>query len=444
MHKKMSFGWLTTISHRRVLLVALLLLAALGPSLLNPSAARAAIKHDRADLPGPLDLVQVKFGQHVRRISVRVRTEDNLPRLSRLDRHPARSGRHPGRYLCVRFKSHATGRRLICPGGRLRHGRIGVGVSGVTKQGRVIPRGSIAARAQRGRRVLSFELSIRRLGLRPGRISFGADSAWPGCRQGSGRAARRRGGPCTDRAPDHRSGRERIYPLERSGCGGISESKVLSGPRGHRQVALTFDDGPSDYTPDILRILADHRVHGTFFEVGEQVPSYRSLVDRIVPAGNELANHSLHHEEGPGYSSLQRTQELIKAASGFEPCAFRPPYGDEPSSTYAAARALGLVSVIWDVDTRDWERPGEEAIYRRATAVQPGSIVLMHDGGGDRSQTVAALPRIVENLKSRGYRLVTVTHLLGGRYRYAEIHRRHDRRRALPNLGPYPLQREGP
>jgi peptidoglycan/xylan/chitin deacetylase (PgdA/CDA1 family) len=160
--------------------------------------------------------------------------------------------------------------------------------------------------------------------------------------------------------------------------------------------------------------------------------------------GSEVANHSLHHEDGPGYSSIERTQELIEAASGYEPCAFRPPGGYEPSSTYDAAQALGLVSVIWDVDTRDWERPGAGTIYARATAAQPGSIVLMHDGGGDRSQTVEALPHIIENLKSRGYRLVTITRLLRGRYRYAEVHGHHDRRRPLPDPRSFPFNREGP
>jgi peptidoglycan/xylan/chitin deacetylase (PgdA/CDA1 family) len=421
--------------------VALLLVLAWMPLLLGPGAAQAEIKRDRADVPGPLDLVQVKFGQHVRHVVVRVRTQGHLPHLRRLDRHPARSGKHPGRYLCFRFKSHSTGRRLLCPAGRMRHGRIGVGVSGVTKKGRTVPHGAIVARAHLGRRTLSFKLGLRRLGLRPGRISFGADSAWPGCRHHPKRGGTR-DGKCTDHAPDHHSGKERIYPLERSGCGGISGSKFFHGSREHKDVALTFDDGPSEYTDNVLRILADHHVHGTFFEIGEQVPSYPSLVDRIVPAGNELGNHSLHHEDGPGYSSIKRTQELIEDASGFEPCAFRPPGGYEPSSTYEAAQALDLVSVIWDVDPRDWDRPGEEAIYQRATSVQPGSIVLLHDGGGDRSQTVAALPRIIENLKSRGYHLVTITHMLGGHYHYAEVHHHHER--SLPAPRRYPLHREGP
>ena len=420
------------------------LVIALTSILLAAGPAGAAIVTDPNDTRGPLDLVQVDLQQHVKSLSVRIRTEDELPRLRRLDRHPARAGKHPGRYLCVRFKSHPTGRRLLCPGGRLHHGRIDVGVSAVTKKGRVLPRGSIRARARKGGRMLSLEVGIRRLGLRPGRFSFGVDSAWPGCVHDSDRPHERRRGRCTDLAPSAGSTRERIYPLERSGCGGISESKVLNGSRAHREVALTFDDGPSAYTPEVLRILSDHDVPGTFFVIGEQVPSYSALVSRIVRTGNEVANHSLSHEEGPGYSSLQRTQGLIKGASGYEPCAFRPPYGYEPNSTYEAAQALGLVSVLWDVDTWDWQRPGAHAIYARATAVRPGSIVLMHDGGGDRSQTVAALPGIIENLRSRGYRLVTITRLMRGHYRYVEVHRHAGRRRPAPDLGSFPLHREGP
>ena len=102
-----------------------------------------------------------------------------------------------------------------------------------------------------------------------------------------------------------------------------------------------------------------------------------------------------------------------------------------------------MVSVIWDVDTRDWTLPGSDSIYASATSAQPGSIVLMHDGGGDRSETLAALPRIIDNLKSRGFHLVTMTHLLGGHYIYAEDHGHH-RTSRLPDPSPFPGYRKGP
>ena len=218
---------------------------------------------------------------------------------------------------------------------------------------------------------------------------------------------------------------------------------VSSGSRKRKDVALTFDDGPSPYTPEVLGVLAAHHVHATFFEIGEQVPAYPSMVRRIVQQGNDVADHSLHHEDGPGEESIRQTRDLIESASGFRPCMFRPPGGYEPASTLAAAEALKMVSVIWDVDTRDWTRPGSGSIYATATSVQPGSIVLMHDGGGDRSETVAALPGIIKNLKSRGYHLVTMTHLLNGHYEYAEDHGHH-RSRGLPDSDPFPRHREGP
>ncbi len=418
---------------------ALALLLAAGP-------AAGELVRDRDDTPGPLDLVQVKFGQQTKRLSIRLRTADPLPSLAALEIHPSSRPDDPSRYVCVRFKSHATGRRLLCPGGEVRHGRIEVGISAVTKKGRNVPRGAVVARARHGRRDLAFDLNLRRIGLRPGRLSFGADSAWygPACR-GSHPAAGHglRQPACIDRAPQRNSGKARIYPLKRVGCQGFSQKKVFNGSRQRDEVALTFDDGPSEYTSQVLAVLASHHVHGTFFQIGEQVPAYASLVDKIVVQGNDVADHSLRHENGPGEESIRRTRDLIEAASGFRPCMFRPPYGYEPSSTLAAAEALKMVSVIWDVDTRDWTRPGSGAIYASATSVQPGSIVLMHDGGGDRSQTVAALPRIIENLRSRGYHLVTLTRLLRGRYAYAEDHGRH-RVPRLPRLGPFPPHREGP
>lgn len=437
---------------RRRRALRFLLLATSVALFLAPSMAGAEVLRDRDDTPGPLDLVQVKFGQSNKRLSIRLRTADPLPRLDELGEHPPLTGGAPHKYLCVRFKSHATGRRLLCPGGKLHKDRIEVGVSAVSKKGRTIPRGAIAAHGRRGTRTLSFDLNLRRLGLRPGKLSFGGDTSWygPGCKDGSvhsghdDRGHRGKAKECVDRVPQQNSGSARIYPLERVGCSGVSQTKVFNGSRKSKEVALTFDDGPSTYTPEVLKILADHHVKATFFEIGEQVPTYASTVDDIVAQGNEIGNHSLHHETDPGRASMAETQDLIHRASGFKPCMFRPPGGDEPSSTLEAAESLDLVSVIWDVDTEDWTLPGSDAIYSRATAVQPGSIVLMHDGGGNRSETVAALPRIIENLKSRGFHLVTMTRLLDGHYIYDEVHGQHDHGRPLPDLGPFPRFREGP
>ena len=163
---------------------------------------------------------------------------------------------------------------------------------------------------------------------------------------------------CVDRAPPRGAVKTRIYPVRRVGCTGLGRRTVRSGPARHKWVALTFDDGPSLYTDDVLRILDHNHVHATFFQIGQQVPAYAGLERKILAHGNELANHSWRHATGPGEGDLRHTSDVIEHATGFRPCAFRPPGGYLPSSTAAAAAALGMVSVIWDVDTRDWTTPG--------------------------------------------------------------------------------------
>jgi peptidoglycan/xylan/chitin deacetylase (PgdA/CDA1 family) len=109
----------------------------------------------------------------------------------------------------------------------------------------------------------------------------------------------------------------------------------------------------------------------------------------------------------------------IHKATGFRPCLFRAPYGAVSSSLIGLARGLGFTTIQWDVDPQDWARPGSGAIYARVVGnVRNGSIVLMHDGGGPRSQTLAALPGIIHTLKARGYGFVTVDQLTGARLRY--------------------------
>jgi peptidoglycan/xylan/chitin deacetylase (PgdA/CDA1 family) len=123
----------------------------------------------------------------------------------------------------------------------------------------------------------------------------------------------------------------------------------------------------------------------------------------------------MHHGVLAPASDLRATSSLIRRATGFTPCTFRPPAGVVNLSVAHAARAAGMTTVVWNVDSRDWTGLAPSAIKARATAVGRGSIVLMHDGGGNRSPTVAALPSIISELKRRGFELVTVTRLLGNR-----------------------------
>jgi peptidoglycan/xylan/chitin deacetylase (PgdA/CDA1 family) len=258
-------------------------------------------------------------------------------------------------------------------------------------------------------------MPLREIGLQPGKIRWFAVSG-----NVTG-LCKTRPDACLDRAPSRGVVEDEIRRVERVGCTAPDDLAFSHGPRSRKAIALTFDDGPSGYTENVLRILEHKHAKGTFFEIGDQVGGHAEVMRRIVAAGHELANHSMHHTAGPSRDDIAATNRVIEKASGFKPCLFRPPGGYLPGSTAAGAHSLGMTSVIWDIDTRDWTGPGSGAIYSRAVAAQRGSIVLMHDGGGDRSQTVAALPRIISTLRSRGYRLVTVTELIGGRFTTREI-----------------------
>ena len=393
-----------------------------------PSGAAAEIVRDRADVRGPLDLEQVKVDQKLRRLDLRFRTVEPLPQLRSLDRRPSHLAAKGERYLCLLYYSRASGRRLLCPAGKLSNHRIGVGVSHVTKRGGIRPGHNVKALANRGTRSLRLKLPLKELGLRPGRVRFAALSGFAGADCGEqpvgGSAGVRRSDTtpsCIDRAPEEGSRRMRINPVRVVGCTHPRDLAVTNGPRSRKRVALTFDDGPSTYTSRVLRILDRYGVKGTFFQLGAQVPGNGRLMRKIMAQGSELGNHSMHHSMGPGKADLRQTNAKIERATGFKPCLFRPPYGYLPGSTASAARSLGMISVLWDVDTRDWTQPGSGAIASRGRSGEKGSIVLMHDGGGPRSQTVDALPQIIKSYRSRGYKMVTVTKLIGGRMKLAEV-----------------------
>jgi peptidoglycan/xylan/chitin deacetylase (PgdA/CDA1 family) len=202
------------------------------------------------------------------------------------------------------------------------------------------------------------------------------------------------------------------------GCRSRGWSAYRSGPHA-RQVALSFDDGPAADTRAFVGMLERARARATFFMVGEQVSSgYRSLLLRELRDGDVLGDHTYSHPDltrtGGVREQLQRTLGIIRAASGYTPCVFRPPYGAVDSSVVQTARSLGLATVLWNVDPADWSLPGTGAIVQRVLAqVRSGSIILSHDGGGPRGQTLAAYPAIIGALRARGYRIVTIPELLG-------------------------------
>ncbi len=187
-------------------------------------------------------------------------------------------------------------------------------------------------------------------------------------------------------------------------------------------VALTFDDGPDPlWTPQILDVLAQEHAPGTFFLIGKNAQQQPDLVAREIRDGNVVANHTYSH---PNMSEVGDTQArleilggaaVIEGVSGHKPRLFRSPYGEGDTTKGKAlgadeiARRLGFEPVRWNDDPLDWSRPGVDAIVTNAlNQLSERSIILLHDGGGDRSQTIAALPKLIRELRARGYTLTTV------------------------------------
>ena len=181
---------------------------------------------------------------------------------------------------------------------------------------------------------------------------------------------------CTDRVPDRGGFAVRVHRGYVVGCvpAGASQRKV--GPRRPRRVALTFDDGPGPQTGAILRILQRAHIHATFFELGVQVRLYPALVRRTLAEGHSIGNHTWDHRPMTSLSSatadseLSRTSAVIRRASRFATCLFRPPGGAIDAAVAAAARQRQMLSVLWDVDPRDWATPGADAIVRTCSGTR--------------------------------------------------------------------------
>ncbi len=187
----------------------------------------------------------------------------------------------------------------------------------------------------------------------------------------------------------------------------------------HREIALTFDDGPGPYTPQILSVLEREHVPATFFEVGVLEQYFHASTAEIIAHGYPIGDHTQTHAPMSKLSSkLQQSQLLQETAAIGDfgapfPRMFRPPYGLWNSTTLALLKKYRMLMVMWTVDTGDYQQPGTSVIVQRAlSGAKPGAIILMHDAGGTRSETVAALPLIIKGLRARGYKLVTVPKLL--------------------------------
>ncbi|MFD3736114.1 polysaccharide deacetylase family protein [Streptomyces sp. NPDC058632] len=202
-------------------------------------------------------------------------------------------------------------------------------------------------------------------------------------------------------------------------------AETLSVP--DRRLVLTFDDGPDPvWTPRVLDVLKKHDAHAVFFVTGTMASRHPDLVQRMVDEGHELGLHTFNHPDLSLQSKkridweLSQNQLALTGAAGVRTSLFRPPY-----SSFSAAMdnkswpvteyigSLGYITVVNNTDSEDWQRPGVDEIIRRATPEDgEGAIVLMHDSGGDRSQTVAALDRFLPDLKERGYEFDNLTEAL--------------------------------
>jgi peptidoglycan/xylan/chitin deacetylase (PgdA/CDA1 family) len=396
-------------TRQQLSLLAFFLLAIML-AILAPSSAPGA---------GEQPIQAAKLKQAGKSLILQIRTSREV-NMGKLDRRPDFSNtKH--RYLCLEM--NRRGRHVIsriCLGGHDRTYQV-LGVSrtseaGVVKSSKVIR--AEVKKVNRFKLVATFD--PKDADLPPGKYAWRIADRSGNCHRPG--AKKNQADDCLALYPPKRRAVYDLRPVRVVGCTGGNGGLVTHGPRGRKRVALTFDDGPSEYTPDVLRIL--HRMHAraTFFELGQQVASYPSYSRRILAAGHEIGNHSYDHDFLPSSSNIRRSSRRIKAATGFTPCLFRPPYGAVNSSLERVVGDNGMESVNWDVDTTDWKLPGSAAI--RSTIihdVRPGSIVLMHDGGGPRGGTVDALAGAISGLRHRGYELVTVSELLGKRMIYRPV-----------------------
>ena len=390
-------------------LLAFFLLIA-GLAILIPSHASSADQNP---------VQSGRLSQKGRSLIVQIRTSQKI-NMSRLDRRPDFTrGNH--RYLCLQMNPRGgTSIVRICLGGKTRTYQV-LGVSRTSDTGKVRSSKVIRAEVKRADELgLVATFDPRAAGLPPGNYAWRIADNSGKCPQKGPEA--KPTSSCLSYFPPKRRAVYDLRPVRVVGCTGGNGQFVTNGPRGRKRVALTFDDGPSDYTPKVLHILRRKKARATFFMLGQQVASYPSYARRVLALGNEIGNHSYAHDLLPSGSNIRHATRTIRQVTRFRPCLFRPPYGAVSSSLKASARADDMKVINWDVDTTDWKLPGSSAI--RSTIlnrVRPGSIVLMHDGGGPRQGTVDALAGAISGLRARGYRLVTVSQLLGNRMIYRPV-----------------------
>jgi peptidoglycan-N-acetylglucosamine deacetylase len=192
-------------------------------------------------------------------------------------------------------------------------------------------------------------------------------------------------------------------------------------PTAQRAVAITFDDGPNPvYTPQVLEIFSEAQGKATFFMIGEQMRNYPEVVKQVAAGGHEVGNHTYTHPKlsqlntAECLEEIEQTEKVIEELTGRKPVIFRPPYLDYNQETVSLIqkKRYPMIGAL-NLEAQDWEQPGVKHILGKSReAVKNGSILIFHDGYGDRSQTIEAVRILVPELTSQGYQLVTVSELL--------------------------------
>ena len=386
------------------------ILAGLAGSIL---AVVFATQAQPAALNSPLALRQGELRQVERSLEFSVQTAAPID-LAGLEPRPDVDDAR-ARYLCLEMElaspaggENASGER-ICAGAS----QDEVGVTTTAGEPTVVAEdGALEASVDRPEPDrLSITIPLSELGLPAETYRFRFVSSDGSCNDAADEG-------CVDRLPEDGEGDFDIRTPVMASCTGADGAQLRYGPRDSKKVALTFDDGPSVSTPAILAILEEKRADGTFFMLGEAVERNPELARQITLQGSEVANHSMKHDSLPTSADLRATNDTVEDASGLRPCSFRPPYGRVDAPLTQRASDQGMNTVLWDVDTEDWtDWSSIESVAAGTMAnAQPGSIILMHDGGDAvRSKTIGSLPLIIDGLRAQGYSFVTVSELLGNR-----------------------------
>lgn len=374
------------------------------PSVGTPDSPHPPTPHASNAVSWPLKITAARLRQQGPSLQLDVITSGTLSARELSAR--------PGRQLCVELLRGNRGLavRQICltsVAGTARFVR-----EELRDNGSVKTRQTISATIDRPtvhRLIASFPIEAAGLGL--GSFRWQVHSQWTDSTACSGY-------PCTDYLPRAPKAATITNPV-RVGCRATGASYRGNGSRAKRIVAISFDDGPSPYTAAILRSLKRHHAHATFFQVGNQMGGRGALQKQILAEGHSIGDHSWSHPvlSGGGAFAAREvsdTKNRIVRQTGFTPCLFRAPYGAVSGNLISLVRHRGMLTIQWDVDPQDWAKPGTGAIVSRVLAqVKRGSIILMHDGGGNRSQSAAAAETILASLERRGIKVVTVETLLG-------------------------------